>query len=60
LSDEAMMESIDAYASQLTPLMDEEYRLWPPEGWDGDYRSAVQRLKEIVLARLKTVDNHFK
>ena len=59
LSDEVVLARIDAHAELLAPYMEEEYRLKQPAGWTEDFPAAIDKLKETVSARLKTLDLHF-
>ena len=59
LSDDAMLARIDSYAERLAPYMEEEYRLRQPDGWNGDFPNAVERLKAVVRDRLHLLDNRF-
>lgn len=59
LSDEAVMARIDSDAALLAPYMVDEYILLQPEGWDGDFKEAVESLKSIVSGRLKLMDSKF-
>ena len=59
LSDEAVQSRIDAYAELLAPYMEEDYRLKQPAGWDGDFSSAVAKLKNVVAARLRVLDKRY-
>ena len=58
-SDEAVQSRIDAYAELLAPYMEEDYRLKQPAGWDGDFSSAVAKLKDVVSARLRVLDKRY-
>jgi hypothetical protein len=60
LSDEAVLSRIDAHAELLAPYMEDEYRLKQPAGWEGDFPTAIDNLKEVVSARLKVLDRIFK
>ena len=48
-----------AYAERLAPYMEEDYCLKQPEGWDGDFLSAVSHLKDVVVARLHILDKRY-
>ena len=56
-SDDALLARIDADASVLAPLMDEEWRLLQPAGFDGDYAAAVRVLRDEALVRARLVDS---
>ena len=58
-SNEAVLARIDAYAERLAPYMEEDYFLKQPAGWDGDFRSAVAKLKDVVVARLDVLDRRY-
>lgn len=59
-SDDAVLSRIDAYAERLAPYMEEDYRLKQPEGWDGDFPTAVAHLKDVVMARLHILDKRYR
>lgn len=56
-SDDALLARIDADAAVLAPLMDEEWRLLQPAGFDGDHAAAVRVLRDEALARARLVDS---
>ncbi|MBR1836633.1 MAG: CotH kinase family protein, partial [Kiritimatiellae bacterium] len=56
-SDAAILARIDADAAVLAPLMDEEWRLLRPAGFDGDFPAAVAALRETALARAASLDS---
>lgn len=60
LSEESVLSRIDAHAELLAPYMEEEYRLKQPAGWTGDFPSAIESLKQTVVARLKVLDRIFQ
>lgn len=56
LSDAAVEGWIDGHAALLAPCMDEDYRVVPPLGWDGNFAEAVEALRTEVRARLAFID----
>ena len=56
-SDDALLARIDADSAVLAPLMDEEWRLLQPAGFDGDYAAAVRVLRDEALFRARIVDS---
>ena len=55
-SDEALLARLDSDAAILAPLMDEEWRLLQPAGFDGDFSDAVAELRSAALRRARLVD----
>lgn len=56
LSDAAVEGWIDGHAALLAPCMEEDYRVVPPLGWNGDFAEAVEALRVEVRARLAFID----
>ena len=56
LSDAALDAWIDGKAAFLAPFMDEDYRLVPPAGTDGNYMRNVEILREQVRLRARRLD----
>ena len=56
LSDTAVEAWIDERAALLAPCMEEDYRVVPPLGYDGDFAEAVEALRVEVRARLAYID----
>ena len=59
-SDGALRERIGADAARLSPLMDEEWRLLRPLGFDGGYGEAVRVLLDEALFRARLVDGFLR
>ena len=59
LSDAALDAWIDERSSLLAPSMDEDYRVVPPLGHDGDYAAAVAALRAEVHASAAWLDGLF-
>lgn len=58
LSDEALERWIGGHAALLAPCMEEDYRVVPPLGWDGDFAEAVDALRGEVQVRLAFIDRY--
>ncbi len=56
LSDAALDAWIDERAALLAPSMDEDYRVVPPLGHDGDFASAIRLFRDEVHARAAWLD----
>ena len=56
LSDAALDAWTDERAARLAPYMDEDYRVVPPLGHDGDYADAVRIFRDEVRARAAWLD----
>lgn len=56
LSDEALDAWIDERAALLAPYMDEDYRVVPPLGHDGDFADAILIFRDEVHARARWLD----
>ena len=59
MAEDAVLARINSDAALLAPYMEEEYRLLQPAGWNGDFEAAVERLRQVVSARLKLMDAKF-
>ena len=59
LSDEALEAWTSEKSAVLAPLMDEEWRLLRPQGFDGDFAEAVSHLRDEVLLRASMLDARF-
>ena len=59
LSDARVDGWIDEHAALLAPYMDEDYRLVPPLGHDGDYEDAVEALRDEAHAGAAWLDGLF-
>ena len=59
LSDAALDAWIDEHAALLAPRMDEDYRVVPPLGHDGDFAAAVDALRAEVHASASWLDGLF-
>ena len=59
LSEASLDAWIDERAALLAPYMDEDYRVVPPLGHDGDFAAAVAALRAEVRFRLSLVDRFF-
>ena len=59
LSNAALDAWIDEHSSLLAPFMDEDYRVVPPLGHDGDYAAAVDALRTEVHASADWLDGLF-
>ena len=59
LSDAALDAWIDEHAALLAPRMDEDYRLVPPLGHDGDFAAAISALRDEVHASAVWLDGLF-
>ena len=58
LSDAALAAWIDERAALLSPFMDEDYRVVPPLGHDGDFADAVRILRQEVRDRAAWLDGY--
>ena len=56
LSDTALDRWIDERAAVLAPFMDEDYRVVPPLGHDGDFRAAVEEVRAEAHASAAWLD----
>lgn len=56
LSDEAVDGWIAEHGATLAPCMEEDYRVVPPFGWDGDFAGAIETLRAEAGSRLKLLD----
>ena len=56
LSDDALDAWIDERAALLAPCMDEDYRVVPPLGHDGDFADAIRVFRDEVHARARWLD----
>ena len=56
LSEASLDGWIDERAALLAPFMDEDYRVVPPLGHDGDYAAAVEAFRAEVRFRLSLLD----
>lgn len=56
LSDEAVDGWIAEHGAALAPCMEEDYRVVPPFGWDGDFAGAIETLRAEAGSRLKLLD----
>jgi hypothetical protein len=56
LSDEAVDGWIAEHGAALAPCMEEDYRVVPPLGWDGDFAGAVETLRAEAGNRLELLD----
>ena len=57
LSDAALDAWIDERAALLAPSMDEDYRVVPPLGHNGDFASAIRLFRDEVHARAAWLDD---
>ena len=57
LSDAALDAWIDERAALLEPFMDEDYRVVPPLGHDGDFADAIRLFRGEVHARAAWLDD---
>ena len=60
LSDAALDAWIDEHAALLAPRMDEDYRVVPPLGHDGDFAEAIDALRAEVHVRAAWLDGLFR
>ena len=60
LSNSSLDDWIDEQSALLAPYMEEDYRVVPPLGHDGDYNAAIDALRDEVHASATWLDGLFQ